>query len=356
MIAAMASAQPLGNGGVHGKTKWNAKGFRITGPSMKKLLIALLAATALAACTPTPEAPANAGAPPVNAAAPRTASGLPDADPAMWVVRDEDTTIYLFGTFHLLDGRTEWFNDEVKQAFDQSQELVFEVDMAGGEAAMAQAMQPLIMRYAIDQQGRKVSAELSAEQNRILNEALAGLGAPAGAFDSFEPWFVSLTLSAVVAQKLGLTGENGAENVLRRAAEARGNMSFGAVETLESQIQMFDSAPREAQIRGLKETLDNMDEMTAMLPRMLAVWNSGDAAGLEQVMNEGLNENPGLRRALLENRNRNWAEWIDQRLDRPGTVFMAVGAGHLSGVDSVQVFLRQRNIGSERVPALTPGR
>ena len=323
---------------------------------MKRLLIGLLSATALAACTPTAEAPANAGAPPTNGAAAQTASALPDADPAMWVVRDEDTTIYLFGTFHLLDGKTDWFNDEVRVAFDQSRELVFEIDMTGGDAAMAQAMQPLIMRYAIDQQGRKVSADLSAEQNRILNEALAGLGAPPGAFDSFEPWFVSLSLSAAVAQKLGLTGENGAEAVLRRAAEGRGNMTFGAVETLESQIQMFDSAPRASQIRSLKETLDDMDEMTSELPRMLAVWNSGDAAGLEQVMNEGLRENPEMRRALLENRNRKWAEWIDDRMDRPGTVFMAVGAGHLTGADSVQVFLQQRNIGSERVPRLTAGR
>ena len=47
----------------------------------------------------------------------------------MWVVRDEDTVIYLFGTFHLLDGKTDWFNDEVRQAFDSSQELVFEINM-----------------------------------------------------------------------------------------------------------------------------------------------------------------------------------------------------------------------------------
>ena len=41
------------------------------------------------------------------------------------MVRDADTTIYLFGTFHLLDGRP-WFNDEVKTAFDASSELVME--------------------------------------------------------------------------------------------------------------------------------------------------------------------------------------------------------------------------------------
>ena len=63
------------------------------------------------------------------AAAQSQAPALPDADPAMWVVKDEDTTIYLFGTVHAFDGKKEWFNDEVKTAYDQSKEVVFEAKM-----------------------------------------------------------------------------------------------------------------------------------------------------------------------------------------------------------------------------------
>lgn len=325
---------------------------------MKRLLIGLLASAgvALSSCSGMGnEQAANAAVPANIAAGGNTqAAQLPDADPAMWVVRDEDTTIYLFGTFHLLDGKADWFNDEVRVAFDEAQELVTEINMRGGQQQMAIDMQPLIMQYAIDGQGRKISEVLDADQNRVLNEALATLGAPPGTFDMFKPWFVNMTLSAVAAQKLGMTGDNGAETVLLRAAEARDNMTLGAVETLESQIRIFDGMPREAQIAQLKESLDQLDEMNAVLQRMLTVWNAGDAEGMERIMNEGLSANPALRRALLENRNRAWAEWIDERLDRPGVVFMAVGAGHLVGPDSVQVYLRERNIGSERVPNLTP--
>ena len=321
---------------------------------MRKFLIGLLAAVCLptAACATEPQANAAIS----NQVAGNTVqASLPDADPAMWVVRDEDTTIYLFGTFHLLDGKTDWFNDEVREAFDQSQELVFEIDMPGTEQELAAAMQPLIFQYAIDPEQRTISSELSPEQNRILNDALATVGAPPGSFDMFEPWFVNMSLSGVAAQKLGMTGDSGAEAVIRRAAEGR-NMTMTAVETLEEQIRIFDSMPREAQLRQLKESLDNMDEMHEVLGRMLAVWNAGDAEGMERIMNEGLREDPALRRELLENRNRAWAEWSAVRMDRPGTVFMAVGAGHLVGPDSVQVFLRQKGIESERVPQLTPGR
>jgi uncharacterized protein YbaP (TraB family) len=106
-------------------------------------------------------------------------------------------------------------------------------------------------------------------------------------------------------------------------------------------------------LKQLKATLSEMEKTDEALPRMLKVWNAGDAEAMEKTMNEGISD-PVLRRVLLENRNRAWAEWIDQRLDQPGTVFMAVGAAHLVGSDSVQAFLKQRGIGSERVPQLTP--
>jgi uncharacterized protein YbaP (TraB family) len=324
---------------------------------MKKLIISLLAATSLAvgACSGSTDAPANnQAAAPAQSNNVQTAS-LPDADPAMWVVKDEDTTIYLFGTFHLLDGKTDWFNDEVKQAFDQAQEVVFEVPIPASEAEMMQAMQPLIMRYAIDQSGRRISADLTEEENRKLNAALAEIGAPAQAMDNFEPWFVSLSMTSVLAKRLGLDANSGAETIIQTAARGR-NLPISGVETFESQMQVFDGLPREAQLVQLKETLENLDEMQGQLSQMLAVWNSGDAAGMERLMNEGMREDPALRRALLENRNRAWSEWIDQRLDRPGVVFMAVGAGHLVGHDSVQVFLKQRGIDSARVPQLTAGR
>lgn len=311
---------------------------------VRNCVLGLLAATGLSSPALSQDTAA--------AAQPSASAALPDADPALWVVRDADTIVYLFGTFHMLDGKTDWFNDEVKEAFDRSQELVFEIDMPKDPMKVAEAMGPLVLRYAVDQQGRTLSSRLSAEQNKKLTEALSEIGAPAAVFDRFEPWFVTMTLAVVGAQKLGLSGEQGAEEVLRHAAEGR-NLTTGSLETMESQIQMMDSMPEDLQLRELKETLDQLGGKDETLPQMLRVWNAGDVEGMERVMNEGFKD-AASRQILLGNRNRAWAEWIDQRLDRPGTVFMAVGAGHLVGPDSVQAFLKQRGIASERVPQLTP--
>ena len=42
---------------------------------------------------------------------------------------------------------------------------------------------------------------------------------------------------------------------------------------------------------------------------------------------------PQLRTILLERRNLNWSRWLESRLARPGTILVAVGAGHLVGPD-----------------------
>jgi hypothetical protein len=114
--------------------------------------LALLAATALGAPGCSPESGADNAAANVqtNEAAPKVAAAnLPDADPAMWVVRDEDTTIYLFGTFHLLDGKTDWLNDEVRQAFDRARSWCSRSTCPRTRPRCRRPMAPLVMRYAM---------------------------------------------------------------------------------------------------------------------------------------------------------------------------------------------------------------
>jgi len=310
---------------------------------MKTLLLAaalaFAPAPALAQATPAPApaAPAPAATPAPAAPAP----ALPDADPALWVVRDADTTIYLFGTFHLLDGRP-WFNDEVKAAFDASNELVMEAALPEDLASL----QPMVMRYAASD-GRTLSSRLNAEQNAALARVLSGMGAPPAAFESYDPWFVSTTLALLAAQRLGIQGSNGPETVMSAAARAR-NLPIGELEGFEFQFRMLDSLSEAMQVEMLMETLEKNDELDGMLAPMLAAWSAGDVDRLARLMNEGI-EAP-LYRIMFTDRNATWAGWIQQRMARPGTVFVAVGAGHLAGDHSVQAALRARGIAAERVP------
>jgi uncharacterized protein YbaP (TraB family) len=317
---------------------------------MKKMVLAaLLALLPGFACAQAPTAPAaNQTTPVVDAPARPPLPGADrDADPALWVVRDADTTIYLFGTIHLLDGRT-WFNDEVRTAFDSAGELVLEARLPENPAEL----QGMVLRYALNPQGPALSSRLTPAQNAALDRALGSLGVPARAFDRMEPWFVSLTLSAALVQQLGTSAENGPETILTRAAQAR-HIPIGELEGMEHQIRIFDGMPEELQLTQLRQTLDELDHFAEKLVPLLTAWSRGDVAGLTAAIagDEGESaDDRALHQALFTNRNTAWATWIQQRLTRPGTVFIAVGAAHLAGRDSVQALLRARGVRSRRVP------
>ena len=111
---------------------------------------------------------------------------------------------------------------------------------------------------------------------------------------------------------------------------------------------MLDTLPPQSQVDFLTATTDMIDEIVPMMNRMLSEWVEGDAEALGALMNANLAD-PVLAEALLYGRNRNWAAWIDERLDTPGTVFVAVGAGHLAGTNSVQDYLEQRGTTVTRI-------
>jgi len=291
-------------------------------------------------------APAAALAQPAAAApAAPAAAPLADADPALWVVRDADTTVYLFGTFHLLDGRP-WFNDEIRTAFDSSDELVTEAVLPEDPAAL----QPLILRYAVDPQGRTLASRLDARQNAALGRALSAAGIPPAAFDRFEPWFVSMTLAVLGAQRLGIGSDSGPEAVLTAAARAR-HIPIGQLEGFELQLRLLDTMPETMQIAQLAETLEQNDAIAGKLAPMLAAWSAGDVERLGALLNEEEDSDDlALRRLLFTARNARWAQWIAARMARPGTVFVAVGAGHLAGPDSVRHLITAYGLAAERVP------
>lgn len=288
-------------------------------------------------------APLSLMATPACAQSPATP--IPDADPAMWVVKDDDTTIYLFGTFHALDGKSDWFNDEVKTAFDKSDELVLEIITPENPAEL----QPVIMKYGLDLSGRTLTSKLSPEGQKRLAAELGKYGMPVNALDVFKPFFAAITLTTLHFQKLGITPDQGSEKILRTAAKA-GNKPVGEVETIEYQLGLFDALSEADQVAMLEQGLAEADSIDSELGKMLAAWNGGDAESLATLVQKSEADSPALYTALFLNRNRNWSDWIKARLDKPGTVFMAVGAGHLAGKDSVQSMLKEKGIASTRVP------
>ncbi|WBY15705.1 TraB/GumN family protein [Erythrobacteraceae bacterium WH01K] len=268
-----------------------------------------------------------------------TGSGVP----ALWKVADEDTTIYLFGTVHSLPADVDWYRGELAAALDSSDELVTEIDM--NPEAMA-AMQQVIVSKALLQEGT-LRGLMNEDQLAIYEGAMAKLGLLPDSFDTMEPWFAALMLSNSALSEAGFSPAAGAESVLEDISD--GSKKRSALETVEFQMSIFDELPMDAQMRFLLEGAEEIDTLADELQKMVDEWAVGDAEGLADLLNEAFEEDPVLAERLLYSRNADWAVWIDDRLDEPGKVFMAVGAGHLAGNNSVQDLLAERGITALRV-------
>ena len=264
--------------------------------------------------------------------------------PALWSVRDDDTTIYLFGTVHVLKPGVQWFDGGVKRAFDGSDELVLEIL----EPTDAQAMATTMAQAAMARDGIKLSDRLSPDLRQRYQAAMTANGLPWQMFEAFNPWMAGMALSVQPLEKLGYQAELGAEKTLTVAAKAAGKR-VSALETVEQQLGYFAGLPMAQQVKFLGVTIDGLPDMDSQFARLIRHWQQGDPERLAQEMNESLEATPELAQVLLIDRNIKWAQWIKGRLAQPGTVFVAVGAGHLAGKGSVQDQLDRIGLGSVRV-------
>jgi uncharacterized protein len=273
---------------------------------------------------------------------PVQASSVTDIDPALWVVKDADTTIYLFGTVHILRPGLGWFDDDVKAAFDRSDMLVTEmIEPPAAEAAQIMA------DLGIDRSGSTLRAKLNAEDRATYEAVLPKLGLPVASLDPLEPWAAAINIYYAGLVQSGYDMTSGVEVQLKAAAMAQNKPRIG-LETMREQLSIFDRMPAALQLRYVVDTVKGLDEIAPQTDRLVALWSNADSDGVATLMNAGF-DSLNLTEVLLTRRNANWARWINARMSEPGTVFVAVGAGHLAGSTSVQQLLKAYGRSAERV-------
>ncbi|WP_374527403.1 TraB/GumN family protein [Novosphingobium sp.] len=276
---------------------------------------------------------------------PQPVEAVPDtrvATPALWVVQDADTTIYLFGTIHLLPRGIDWYHGDLAKAFESADELVTEIP----DGAEAEAPR-LVMKYGMLPKGQSLRTGMNPAEKARFEKAMTGLGLPPAAFDSFKPWYAAVGLATLPLIREGYDPSYGVEAELAAKNKAMGRPRYG-LETLDFQLGLFDQFSAEVQKQYLFEVIDGLPELSNQIDTMVNAWAAGDPTALASALNSD-EDNPAMKEALITARNKSWAAWIRQRLDRPGVVFIAVGAGHLGGEGSVQDELAKAGIKSERV-------
>ncbi len=265
------------------------------------------------------------------------------AKPALWEVSDPDTTIYLFGTIHLLPTDYKWRTAKLDQAMANSQELVVETIVdeknptklmsAMASLGLAKGLPPLVQRVP---PAKRPALEAAIQKSKV----------PEQAFNGMKTWMAAFILLSNQFKDLGLSG--GVEPVLRSDFTAH-NKPIGELETNVEQLGFFDRLPEAAQLDLLDGAIEGAGSMKSEFAGMLDAWTRGDVNGIAKTFDRDLSSSPDLRDALIRQRNANWTKWIEQRMTKPGAVLIAVGAGHLAGPYSVVEALRKEGYKIRRV-------
>jgi uncharacterized protein YbaP (TraB family) len=265
----------------------------------------------------------------------------PQARPAMWLVEDDDTRIFMLGTMHALPRGTEWDKGHVAGAIGTADELVLELPPAE-LAAAGEVFQEIAPR----------NTPLAIEA-RLSGKALIGyraLEASGRGFsgDGFDDWAVMVLMGQRVAQNAALSPSDGVETGLTEKFRAAGK-PIGGLETAREQLMLFETLDGATQRALLVRAAEEADIAVKEVGALTAAWGRGDVAALEKVINEDVDAVPAARKAIITDRNRRWSAWAHQRMGRPGTVLMAVGAGHMVGADGVPTMLEAEGLKVTRV-------
>lgn len=258
------------------------------------------------------------------------------AEPALWTLRDADSTIVLFGSVHLLPEGLDWRPAGLDAALAAADDVWFETPTDNGQSGL------LARQHGTLPAGESLSAKLTPAGRERLDRLAGRYGLSPAALEGVRPWLADLSFSVAAIIAEGAAADSGVESLLANAAPQAEKRYF---ETPADQIGFLAGAPEADQLLSLEETLRQLDEEPQMFSALLQAWLAGDQAALERLGVSPVRRlSPVLYERLLAGRNRRWADQIQQRLAGSGRTVIIVGAGHLTGPDSVPALLRARGL------------
>jgi uncharacterized protein YbaP (TraB family) len=277
------------------------------------------------------------------------AGGMTVAKPALWKVSGVHGTVYLFGTIHVMKKNVDWETEKVKAALGASDVLYLEV--AGLDDDALKAAQPMIMQLGTDAD-HPLSTKISKEDVALLDGAAKSLGAPGEqVFEPMKPWLAYISISVLPDIKAGYDQDSGVDKILEAKAKTI-NLPVKGLETTEGQIHFLADLDPALQVQMLHQALIDLPKAAAETETMFGDWERGDVDALAKLENDEMRvKYPELYKVLVVERNREFANTLAEQLKDPatGTEFVAVGAGHMAGPDSLVKLLEAQGFKAVRV-------
>ncbi|WP_164730433.1 TraB/GumN family protein [Pelagibacterium montanilacus] len=258
------------------------------------------------------------------------------AEPPLWVIEEEDATVYMVGTIHLMRDGAAWRTEAFDAAFEAADVVWLELAGAGDPEAMV----PDIMERALSPEA-SLSERLEADDFALLEDALETYGVPIEAINHVQPWFAALQLTTIPLVEAGFDPANSLDLLIEAEAEDAGKRIL-AFETVEEQIETLAGMSEEAQIEMLRQTLLDIRNSGDAMVEQVDAWADGDLDALAESIEQAYVTAPEFHDRLFTQRNIGFADQIEEIVADGGTALVAVGLGHFVGEGSIPELLEAR--------------
>ena len=249
-------------------------------------------------------------------------------------IEGKEQVVFFGGTIHLLRASDYPIPKQFDIAYQQADELFFEVDL---EEATSQSAQIKMMQGLILKNGETIQDKISKENYVALESYLSKVGMPIEQMKLFTPEGLSLILSSQAIVGLGFTPQ-GVDQFYDYLAKKDGKKR-GFLETLDEQIAFLTNMQADAN-KIMQYTFRDIDNLKNIMDDMVKSWREGTQ--IEAIAQEMKVDFPQIYQSLIVTRNNNWIELLEKQFLDDETEFVLVGAGHLTGEDSVLSILETK--------------
>jgi uncharacterized protein YbaP (TraB family) len=265
-------------------------------------------------------------------------AGAAVAEPPVWVVKDKDSEIVLFGSVHVLPPGMAWTPPALSRALKAANDIWFELPIdADSDAETAS----LATASGVLPPDGSLFKLLSPEDAALMTQVASAYGVSTALLDRLQPWLAEIALAGGAYRKMGADANSGVEKTI--AAMATPGAQRKAFETPAEQIAMLSGGPVAEQIASLRETMLELRDKPDEFAILVKAWADGDIKALDREALEPIRKSsPALFQRLVTARNARWTQVLDARMKGHGRTVVVVGIGHLLGPDGVPARLRAR--------------
>ena len=262
--------------------------------------------------------------------------------PLIWEVRSAGNAVYLLGSIHL--GRSDMYpmGPVVEKAYQASKVVALEADPTDQQAIAA------AIADAFYRPPESLQKHLPRPLLTKLAAVLERLGIPLEQAQGMKPFMVAMTLASIEYARAGFDPSLGVDMHYAQRAKEDGKPVV-ELESFGGQIALMNSMSDRLQESLLQVTLESIEkgEISSLVEAMIDAWKSGDGKKLQGAVSAEERKLPvaqaqEFRRKFMKDRNFTMATKIESMLEGTDVHFVAIGAAHLLGPDSVLQILSER--------------